>query len=215
MRSEPNGPLTALAALDAFDALDGLAQAVLIVDNAAQVVFANRAAAALLAQPQGLRESPRGLQTPSPKATQRLHASIASAAGDGDGASTRTGSAMLVERTTAGIPGIALQVLISPLGARPGLAMLMVNDPQAVPHGIEQHLIALYALTPAEARVAGEVGNGGNPRAIAATLRILPSTVRTHLHHIFAKTATRGQADLMRLVAQLAQLPRGFTERGD
>lgn len=213
MRSEPDGPLTALAALDAFDALDGLAQAVLIVDNAAQVVFANRAAAALLAQPQGLRESPRGLQTPSPKATQRLHASIASAAGDG--ASTRTGSAMLVERTTAGIPGIALQVLISPLGARPGLAMLMVNDPQAVPHGIEQHLIALYALTPAEARVAGEVGNGGNPRAIAATLRILPSTVRTHLHHIFAKTATRGQADLMRLVAQLAQLPRGFAEHGD
>lgn len=209
---EPPDPLIALGALDAFDALDGLAQAVLIVDSAAQVVFANRAAATLLTQPQGLRESPRGLQTPSPEATQRLHAAIAGAAGGGLAAHTRTGNAMLVERPT---PRTPLQVLISPLGARRGLAMLMVIDPQAAPRGIEQRLIALYALTPAEARVACEIGNGGNPRAIAASLRILPSTVRTHLHHVFAKTATRGQADLMRLVAQLAQLTHGFTGNGD
>lgn len=196
-----------LAALDAFDALDGLAQAVLIVDREAQVAFANRAAAALLEQPPGLRDSPQGLQTRSSETTQRLHALIANAAG-GD-TSTRTGSAMLIERTTCGMP---LQVLVSPLGAQRGTAMLMVIDPQAAKRGIEQRLIALYALTPAEARVACEIGNGGNPRDIAAALRILPSTVRTHLHHVFAKTATRGQTDLMRLVAQLAQLAHA---RGD
>ncbi|WP_321842408.1 helix-turn-helix transcriptional regulator [Paraburkholderia bannensis] len=196
-----------LAALDAFDALDGLAQAVLIVDRHAQVVFANRAAAAQLVQMQGLRESPHGLQTPSPEATQRLHALIARAAGDG--ASVRTGGAMLVERAMAGLP---LQLLAAPLGARHGVAMLMVIDPLAARRGVEQRLIALYALTPAEARVACEIGNGGNPRDIAAALRIAPSTVRTHLHHVFAKTATRGQADLMRLAAQLAQLTQS---RGD
>jgi DNA-binding CsgD family transcriptional regulator len=31
----------------------------------------------------------------------------------------------------------------------------------------------------------------------------MPSTVRTHLHHVFAKTGTRRQADLMRLIAQI------------
>ncbi len=196
-----------LAALDAFDALDGLAQAVLIVDRQAQVVFANRAAAAQLVQMPGLRESPHGLQTPSPEATQRLHALIARAAGDG--ASVRTGGAMLIERAMGGLP---LQLLAAPLGARHGVAMLMVIDPLAARRGVEQRLIALYALTPAEARVACEVGNGGNPRDIAAALRIAPSTVRTHLHHVFAKTATRGQADLMRLAAQLAQLTQS---RGD
>ncbi|MBB3257494.1 DNA-binding CsgD family transcriptional regulator [Paraburkholderia bannensis] len=189
------------AAIDAFDALDGLAQAVLIVDRAARVSFANRAAAALLVQPPGLRESSHGLQTRSSTTTQRLHALIANAAGSGS--SARSGSAMLIERTPCDMP---LQVLVSPLGAQRGNAMLMVIDPQAAQRGIEQRLIALYALTPAEARVACEIGNGANPRDIAAALRILPSTVRTHLHHVFAKTATRSQGDLMRLVAQLAQL---------
>ena len=200
-------PLDAPAALDAFDALDGLAQAVLIVDRDAQVTFANRAAAALLAQPPGLRESAHGLQAYSSATTQRLHALIANAAGGGP--AMRSGSAMLIERTTCGMP---LQVLVSPLGAKRGTAMLMVIDPQAAQRGIEQRLIALYALTPAEARVACEIGNGENPRDIAAALRILPSTVRTHLHHVFAKTATRSQGDLMRLVAQLAQLAHA---RGD
>jgi DNA-binding CsgD family transcriptional regulator len=196
-----------LDALDAFNALDSLAHAVLIVDRSAQVAFANRAAAALLAQPPGLRDGPHGLQTRSAATTQRLHALIANAAGGS--VSMRCGSAMLIERTSGDLP---LQALVSPLGTRRDTAMLMVIDPQAVQRGIEQRLIALYALTPAEARVACEIGNGNNLRDIAAALRILPSTVRTHLHHVFAKTAMRGQADLMRLVAQLAQLAHA---RGD
>ncbi|WP_322041884.1 helix-turn-helix transcriptional regulator [Paraburkholderia sp. J67] len=196
-----------LEALDAFDALDSLAQGVLIVDGKARVVFANRAAAALLAQPHGLRESRHGLQAPSSEATQRLHALIVSAAHSKTPA--RAGGAMLIERAA---PGAPLQVLVSPLGARRGTAMLMLIDPQATRHGIEQRLVALYALTPAEARVACEIGNGGNPRDIAQALQVLPSTVRTHLHHVFAKTATRGQPDLMRLVALLAQLTHA---RGD
>ncbi|MBN3813337.1 LuxR C-terminal-related transcriptional regulator, partial [Paraburkholderia sp. Ac-20347] len=112
-----------------------------------------------------------------------------------------------------------LQVLVAPLGthraidgvtavSRRGTAMLVMTDPLAARRGVEQRLIALFGLTPAEARVAGEVGKGHEPRDIAAALQIMPSTVRTHLHHVFAKTATRRQGDLMRLLEQIA-LTRG------
>ncbi|HKR42367.1 MAG TPA: LuxR C-terminal-related transcriptional regulator, partial [Paraburkholderia sp.] len=77
-------------------------------------------------------------------------------------------------------------------------------DPQSSRHGVETRLIALFGLTPAEARVACEVGKGLNPKDVAEALQVLPSTVRTHLHHVFAKTTTRRQAELMRLIAQLA-----------
>ncbi|WP_321782781.1 helix-turn-helix transcriptional regulator [Paraburkholderia sp. J94] len=202
-----------LAALDAFDALDSLAQCVLIADRDAHVVFANRAASALLAQPYGLREERQGLCAPTLDATQRLRAMIARASAGETG--TRAGGAMLINRTAREAP---LQVLIAPLGthraiegattattvSRRGTAMLVITDPLAARRGVEQRLIALFGLTPAEARVAGEVGKGQEPRDIAATLQIMPSTVRTHLHHVFAKTATRRQADLMRLLEQIA-----------
>lgn len=207
-------PADPLAALDAFDALDSLAQCVLIADRDAHVVFANRAASALLAQARGLREERQGLCAPTLDTTQRLRAMIARASSSEAG--TRAGGAMLIERAAHDAP---LQVLVAPLGthrvidgvtavSRRGTAMLVMTDPQAARRGVEQRLIALFGLTPAEARVAGEVGKGHEPRDIAATLQIMPSTVRTHLHHVFAKTATRRQGDLMRLLEQIA-LTRG------
>lgn len=191
----------------AADALDALAHGVLIVDADARIVFANRAAIAQLARANGLRSEHNTLGACTASATHQLRGLIARAAGDG----MRTGGAMLIGRPP---PDEPLQALISPLGAyrhanlapgaRSGTAMLIVIDPQSSRHGVETRLVALFGLTPAEARVACEVGKGLNPKDVAQALQVLPSTVRTHLHHVFAKTATRRQAELMRLIAQLA-----------
>ncbi|HEY4805884.1 MAG TPA: helix-turn-helix transcriptional regulator [Paraburkholderia sp.] len=191
------------------DALDALAHGVLIVDADARIVFANRAATAQLARANGLRSEHTTLTAATAAATQALRALIERAAGrDARG---RTGGAMLIARQP---PDEPLQALISPLGAhrhadiahgaRTGTAMLIVIDPQSSRRGVETRLVALFGLTPAEARVACEVGKGLNPKDVAEALQVLPSTVRTHLHHVFAKTATRRQAELMRLIAQLA-----------
>jgi DNA-binding CsgD family transcriptional regulator len=59
----------------------------------------------------------------------------------------------------------------------------------------------LYKLTPTEQRVLlGIVQVGGVPE-VAEALGIAESTVRTHLHRLFAKTGTKRQADLVELVA--------------
>jgi|SRR5436190_13243255 len=60
----------------------------------------------------------------------------------------------------------------------------------------------LYELTPAETRVlVAIVEIGGVPR-VASFLGISETTVKTHLGHLFRKTGTKRQADLVKLVAR-------------
>ena len=61
-----------------------------------------------------------------------------------------------------------------------------------------------YRLTPTETRVLRAVVEVGGIRDIAAALSISPTTVKTHLRHIFQKTGVKGQVDLIRLVAHTA-----------
>jgi DNA-binding CsgD family transcriptional regulator len=58
-----------------------------------------------------------------------------------------------------------------------------------------------FELTPAELRVLLTIVEVGGVRETSAALGIAESTVKTHLHHVFAKTDARRQADLVKLVA--------------
>jgi DNA-binding CsgD family transcriptional regulator len=60
----------------------------------------------------------------------------------------------------------------------------------------------LFALTPAEAAIAAALGEGKSVEAIARTCHISLNTARTHLKHIFDKTNTRRQAELVSLLAR-------------
>ena len=63
-------------------------------------------------------------------------------------------------------------------------------------------LRALFGLTPAEARLAGQLAGGGGLVAAAGVLKISQNTARTHLKALFAKTATRSQSELAVLLAR-------------
>lgn len=60
-----------------------------------------------------------------------------------------------------------------------------------------------YDLTPSELRVCELVADGLTPAEIAARIGVAASTVRTHLHNIFAKTGSRRQAEIVRIMALL------------
>ena len=77
-------------------------------------------------------------------------------------------------------------------------ALVLIADPSRRPLPTEQALRDLYDLTPAEARTARALLAGRGPREIAGQLGVGLGTVRTHLHRIFDKTGTTGQADLVR-----------------
>ena len=55
-------------------------------------------------------------------------------------------------------------------------------------------------MTSAEAAVAVEVLEADGLRAVASRLGISLATARTHLAHVFDKTGTRRQAELVRLL---------------
>jgi len=59
----------------------------------------------------------------------------------------------------------------------------------------------LYRLTPAELRVLYAVMEAGGVSAISSMLGISEATVKTHIQHLFEKTGTRRQTDLVKLVA--------------
>jgi DNA-binding CsgD family transcriptional regulator len=64
-------------------------------------------------------------------------------------------------------------------------------------------MASLFGLSPAEARVAGLIGDA---RTIADTARILrtsPGTVRNQLKSIFAKIGVSRQAELVAVLSRL------------
>ena len=65
-------------------------------------------------------------------------------------------------------------------------------------------LARTYSLSPAELRVALTVVEVGGIAAAAESLGLSEATIKTHLHHVFPKTGTANQADLVKLVASLA-----------
>jgi DNA-binding CsgD family transcriptional regulator len=65
-------------------------------------------------------------------------------------------------------------------------------------------LTLIYDLTPAEARIFEMVAAGSTRATIAQTIGIAPSTVKTHVLHLFEKTGCSRQADLLKLAAKLS-----------
>src|SRR6185437_9215067 len=83
--------------------------------------------------------------------------------------------------------------------ARPA-AIVFVADPDSAPRTAQDQLRNLYRLTPAEAAVAMAIARGEGLQAVADELEISLTTARTHLQHVFEKTETRRQAELVRLI---------------
>jgi DNA-binding CsgD family transcriptional regulator len=73
-------------------------------------------------------------------------------------------------------------------------------DLPTVPEAVAQE----FHLTPAEIRVLFSIVDVGGVPEVAGILGISDNTVRTHLQHVFEKTETNRQAELVKLVAGYA-----------
>jgi len=78
--------------------------------------------------------------------------------------------------------------------------LVCVTDLEAKVKLPEQTLRELFGLTPAEARLARAIFEGLSPGEAAASFGVSPHTVRVQLGHIFAKTGTNRQSELVRLM---------------
>jgi DNA-binding CsgD family transcriptional regulator/PAS domain-containing protein len=186
--------------------LDQLAVGALVLDPRGALTRSNPSARALLARGDGLYLDGDLLRCETDRADRALRAVIAEglAARPGDPAETRL---LLVPRRSGRRPFI---LFLSPVfgatsdGSPTGLTVLLRDADTLLPEA-EVLLARLFELTPSEVRVALGIAQGSSPQALAEHLGLSVETVRSHLKRVFFKTATRGQADLVRLV--LGEMP--------
>ncbi len=188
------------------DTVDGISAGMFMVDASARIVHANASGHAMLAQGSLLRVVGGKLGPNDASAEHGLTEGYAMADG-GDAAVGVNGIAIpLTARDgerhvahvlplTSGARRRAGSTYAAAAAVFVHKAALDSPPPQAV-------LAKLYKLTPTELRVLlGIVQVGGVPE-VAEVLGIAETTVRTHLQQLFAKTGTKRQADLVKVVAR-------------
>ncbi len=110
------------------------------------------------------------------------------------------GGAVTLPRPNGG-PLICMISPIAPASSRAllpqeGRALVYFHLPEHEGAVDEEQVADLFDLTPAEARVACAVAEGGDLKALAEQQGVSVETVRSHLKSIFRKTGTRRQNEL-------------------
>ena len=182
--------------------LDRLDRGAFLVDASARVLFTNVEAERSMRVEGGLRVVNHMLRARSASDTTKLHALIAGCAGK----SGKEGDLLLIARgpdlapmTVSVLPFRREQLIVS--SQRP-VAIVFTSDPDRVQQPAADRIKLRYGLTPAETAFAIEIAKGDGIQACADRLGITHSTARTHLLHIFRKTDTNRQAELVRLLSQ-------------
>jgi DNA-binding CsgD family transcriptional regulator len=187
------------------DALDGLAAGILLVDGAGRVTHANVRGKAMLDDGAVLSGHGGRLAARDAECDRALKEVFADA-GRGDAAVGSKG--VVVSTVAAGGQRYVAHVLPLTAGARrqagrayDAVAAVFVHEAALEAPSVPDALSKAYKLTAMELRVLlGIVQVGGGP-TVAEELGISASTVRSHLRHVYQKTGTNRQADLVKLVA--------------
>lgn len=182
--------------------IDMVDVAALVIDERLATQRMNKAALALIARADGLTLEDNTLRAVKPHSDCALRTAITSAFADAE-PSTRVVS---LARANGRRPMLAF---VSPLTQRssrgaPTVALLVRDTSGHGPHA-DELLRQLFGLTPTEARLAFALSEGQTIEEVASSLGRSRETIRTHLKHLFEKTATTRQAEVVRLV--LAELP--------
>jgi DNA-binding CsgD family transcriptional regulator len=194
----------------ASEALHQLDHGVIFADDQARLLFANRAARAMLADARGLCLEQQRLTARRAKDAASLRRLIAGAAAGG-------GGSVVIQREMR--PSLMVMVMpvrtgFSLLRRPPPVAILFVKDLER-PAPFSLGVFAQYFdLTPAQSALAHEVIRGDGVRAAAARLGMSYATARTHLLQIFQKTGTTRQAELVRLMLEGNEPPAAAAGNG-
>jgi DNA-binding CsgD family transcriptional regulator len=201
--------------------LDALAQAMVIVDAASRVTFANIAAVRMAeAADGGLRFVRFGPASRSDLVLSATHRDDAARLARTVCAVARLGSpgGALRLRQSGGGRGAALAVLVSPVptrssmpGVRPsttpglalGLALVIATDPSRRVPPSAAMLSEVFGLSRGETAVAAALAGGHSAEEVARARGTSLETVRSQIRSILSKTGAANLRDLERMLASL------------
>ena len=198
-----------LAALDgpptsSAEMLNRLPHAVLLVNAGAEVIYANRAAARLLGAGDGLSLDRYGLQAETTEDTRRLRQTIADCAEPASELGGAGGRLKLSRRDRGPLTMLVIphRTQVTWIDILRPTAILFITEAEQAAVLRSERFSQDFGLTRAEAVFAVEISKGDGLQATASRLGVSLTTVRTHLAHVFDKTGTRRQAELVRLILQ-------------
>jgi DNA-binding CsgD family transcriptional regulator len=187
-------------------ALDQLSQGAMFVNAQGYVRLMNKAAARIMTARDGLLLDRGHLfaakASESAQLRNLLRQSILTMTKKGIWA----GGNLLISRRSRS----PLHVMVSPFSPPESLrqaqpvVIVFVNDPERHVLPRPNLLQRAYRLTPAEANQAVLLAEGKSLKEVAEAQHVSLHTVRHHLNRIFAKTGTRRQSDLVRLLLSCA-----------
>jgi DNA-binding CsgD family transcriptional regulator len=194
------------AATEITEALDVIRHGIVIVGAEHAVVRLNSAAEQIFKSGDGLRIRSGIIEAARTSTNQQLQGSIAGALVHRR-CGARRGSSFTCSRPSGKRPYVIHILPRTATSADPSAAtaLVIIIDPEREIEPPKMLVRRLFGLTNAEVDVALRVMRGDGLKPIAADLGLSRATVNTHLQHIFDKTDTHRQAELVRLL--LAIIP--------
>jgi len=197
------------AAATLADAFDSLSAAVYLVDAGGRIVHANRGGALLLADEELFSGAGDQLRARDADADRTLREMFTVAGTGNEAALGAKGVALALisgrgERYLAHVLPLTSGSRRLNRPERAAVAAVFVHKAALHRPSVVDAVAARFALTPTELRVLFCIVEVGGVPDVAPVLGISQQTVRTHLKQLFAKTGTRRQADLVKLVAEFA-----------
>jgi len=193
------------------DSLDALASAMFIVDGTGRIVHANVSGNLMVSDGNVLR-APNGRLHANDAVADQALLDIFTAAKDGDAALGKQGIAVPIAARD-GERYVAHVLPMTSAGRRKAgvsygaVAAIFVRKATLDLPSPPVVIAKQFGLTQAELRVLFSVVEIGGTAEVAEVLGISEATVKTHLHHVFEKTGTGRQPDLVKLVAGYCMAP--------
>ena len=186
------------------DVLNTLGDGAIVVGRLAKVMYLNSRAETIVSRGCGICVKHGRLVASDSSAQARLDQLIGCATMGGVVFEKRLLQPVVVKDASArrllieALPGTASNVLGD------GHAVLVLTDSEDAPILNPVRLRALRGLSEAEVRLAVALGSGKTLAQAAESLGVAYETARSQLKAIFVKTNTHRQAELLRLLVQLA-----------
>jgi DNA-binding CsgD family transcriptional regulator len=190
-------------------ALDAMGIAAILVNWTGGIRHMNQLAAAHLKRANGLTVHNGRLKAMDPQEDAQLQFLIVAASGEKHASASLPGGAMKIllprERTSLQVSVVPAPEQFHQIGGP--YALVFIGDPSSPPKSRAALMRQLYRLTPVEARLSDLLLQGLEVRDAAEQLGTTLETARFHLKRVLAKTDTRRQTELMRLMLSLPGMP--------
>lgn len=186
-------------------AIDYEGKGIILLNENSKIIFLNRIASNILSKKEGIELTKEGIEVTDPVLSLHFKKYIKKV----------FSSELFEEDFLLAIPKknktIPMIIQMLPIKEKSNInkgtkkILIILNDPSFSPFPNSSFLKQAFQLTSQESKIASLLSKGADLKEIAMELNISLNTVRTHLKHIYSKTGTSRQAELIKLLLSLPQ----------